>query len=220
LLLKKEFHRLKWEVPSQSVFLDIGCGAGELSRMIHEDNSQVIAIDNSSTKPCLIASLDSIPYRSIDYQSGIIIDLPKIKHGVIILRHVLEHLPHPDLFLGALLSQGGEYFYIAVPNHGHIGDRWWGVSYGHCDPPSHLWFFNKESLNVLLTRMGLEVVRSGYETIPTIIMSMDRYCALRGMPKRYCELLFNPRGVIGLMSMIFDFLLPNNVIWVIARKRR
>jgi len=219
LLLKSELNRiLKFAGPDQE-FLDIGCGTGDFVKTIHDQGRKVRASDSAPDKPVMAKDLNDIEYYQFDYADYSLRGLDRINHGIVILRHVLEHAASPRTFIKKLLSYGITGFYIVVPNHGNYEDKLFGQYYFPCNPPLHLWFFEKETLIRFLENEGLEIAESGFYTIPNLVCNLYRYLYLKNYPVWFCE-IFNPQGIVSALSGPLDFLMPNNVLWVYARVKK
>ena len=218
-LLKSELNRiLKFCEPGQ-VFLDIGCGTGDFVKTIYDQGLKVRASDSASEKPVMVKDFKDIEYYQFDYSNYSLQGLKSLDNGIVILRHVLEHATSPRTFIKKLISYGITGFYIAVPNHGNFEDKLFGQYYFPCNPPLHLWFFKKETLTNFLESEGLEIVTTGYYTIPNLVCNLYRYLYLKNFPVWLCE-IFNPQGIISALSGPLDFLMPNNVLWVYARLKK
>jgi SAM-dependent methyltransferase len=129
----------------------------------------------------------------------------------------IEHLAHPQLYIekaASLLRPGG----VLAITTGDIGSplaRWRKQKWRQIHPPSHLHYFSKDTLRLLLVKYGLEVCYTGYagcyrsaDTIAYIVLSLKR-----GMPALYRNL-----KATGLLNWSFysNFY---DIVYVIARKR-
>lgn len=218
ILLRKELRRIQKMVPQDITYLDIGCGGGEFSRLIHTAKCKVIAIDSIPQKPYALEALEHIPYHTINFDDGVIDQLDKKTQGVVILRHVLEHVMDPNKFIQQLHSYHNDYFYIVVPNHATAGDKLFKQYYSYYDVPRHLWFFTPDSIKRLFNSLDFEIIDQGFDTIPTLISCLYRTLYLNNFPKSFCE-IFHPQRIISTISLPLDFLMPNNVLWVLAKKK-
>jgi 2-polyprenyl-3-methyl-5-hydroxy-6-metoxy-1,4-benzoquinol methylase len=98
-------------------------------------------------------------------------------YDVIIMRHVLEHFPHPEEALAtihSLLKPKG-LLYVAVPNMGSWHSRFNGWS-GY--QPYHIHYFNRRSLKWALTKTKFHVAQlHTYESLTgwpnTIVHSLS-----------------------------------------------
>ncbi len=215
-LLKKELDRIVNFCGPQREFLDIGCGTGDFVKTIYDQGFKVRASDSTLERPVMVKDIKAIDYFQFDYSNYSIQGMNPMNRGVVILRHVLEHIYSPRLFIQKLISYGITDFYIVVPNHGNLQDRLFGQYYFFYDPPMHLWFFKKPILKQFLEEQGLSIISSGYYTIPNLVSNLYRYLSLKNFPQKLCE-IFNPQGIVSAGSAPLDVLMPNNVLWVYAR---
>lgn len=139
-----------------SNLLDVGCGAGKFDGQLQELGWQVVGID-FSLKACSNArSLFQVTTLCAD---GASLPLKDGSFDVVVMRHVLEHLPSPMKAMEEVhraLRKGG-LVAIETPNAASIGrfvlkDRWpsW-------DLPRHLHHFTPTTLRKLLETNGFRV---------------------------------------------------------------
>jgi len=215
-LLNIELSRIT-KVVKDAEFLDIGCGTGDFSRLIHEKGLKVSAVDSAFKRPAYISENNSIPYYCIDYNDYGIKGFAGMRNGVAILRHVLEHIKEPGSFIERMLGYGANTFYVAVPNISSLKSKLLGQYCWHLDPPRHVWHFDHNSLDLFFRRLGFKVAARGFDTIPIIVPSLYRYMRMKGVSQRVCN-IFEPKGIVSTLSLPFDWILPNDIIWVIAQK--
>ena len=144
--------------PPEGAVVDIGCGGGLLLRELGLPASRMAGLDYSEAAlrvawhtngvPAVRASLPASPLRNGSC-------------SVVMMFHVLEHLPEPDSFVQAardMLLRGGRLV-AQVPNADCwqfrlLQSRWNGL-----DIPRHLSDFRARDLKNLLERNGLRVRR-------------------------------------------------------------
>ena len=197
------------------VVLDIGAGIGDLSLVLHKAGINIITVDTHLQAPIMTRHIKDIPYLQIDYDNYVISNVTPFEHGTAILRHVLEHVIHPERFLKRLVTYGISSFYIVVPNHGSYEERIFGRYNWFYDPPLHLWFFKERALRILLGRLNLAIKAHGYDTIPNILPSIYRFLYLKGLAKPDSK-SFDTQGVLNSLCTPLNALLPNNVLWFFA----
>jgi SAM-dependent methyltransferase len=90
--------------------------------------------------------------------------LPGSSVDLMILWHVLEHLPDPDHLLRevARLMRPGGAVVVAVPNFGSAEARLAGPRWFHLDVPRHLTHFTRPSLEAMLRHAGLTPGKLSY----------------------------------------------------------
>ncbi len=213
-LLGRELRRILACVhPKQ--FIDVGCGPGDFACQIQREGHSVITADAGENPPPAVRENGRIPYYRINFNDYEIKGMEPVGSSLVILRHVLEHIRNPRMFLKRMLQNGVSYFYIVVPNTACLERRILGRYWALWDPPRHLWHFNQASLGALFRSLGMTVLSNGYDTIPNIIPSLYRYLRLKKVsPKIYH--LFNPKGFLTSISAPMNLLFPRNVTWFLV----
>ena len=220
ILLRRELKRIQQVGNEKTTFLDVGCGVGDFAHLMYKKGLKVKAADADPEKPINIRFVEQIPYHTVDYNSYNIQDLSGSSEGyTAILRHVLEHVKDPSCFIQSLIDYGARWFYIAVPNHHCFEARVFGRHYYFVDPPRHLWFFSSGSLHRLLEKCNLEVISSGFDTIPNVLSSYYRYLKINKFSGKICNLV-RPQSVLNSLSAPLNLIFPNNVIWMVARVKK
>lgn len=135
--------------------LDFGFGHGHLMRVARAYGFEVYGLDGSGSNvdrlraefgarlATATAGLDELPWDAFD---------------VIVMSHVLEHLPDPRGVLAEIagkLNDGG-LIYVSVPDMGSLQFRIFGKAWEPVEPIAHLQYFTEESLTRLLAASGFE----------------------------------------------------------------
>ena len=210
--LAREVRRVE-RLGSRQTILDVGAGAGLFARALRRRGHRVVTADAGSAAPPATAGYGDIAHLRVDFDSGRVEGLPPDGYTVV-LRHVLEHARDPARLLAGLRRHGARAFYVVVPNVACVERRLLGKSWFLWDPPRHLWHFDGGSLAALCRNAGLEVVRSGRDTIANLGPSLYSALELRGWPRLARP--FAPRGALNALTAPLNLLLPGNVIWVLA----
>lgn len=144
--------------------LDYGCGTGEFLKACTARDWKIYGIEPSGkarqkslyTTQTLIAS--SLKDISINH------------FNVITLWHVLEHIPDLNETIEKLkekLNDSGTMF-IAVPNHRSSDAKYYDSYWAGYDVPRHLWHFSQSTMQKLLQKNGLKLIR-------TVPMKLDAF---------------------------------------------
>ncbi|QLE01122.1 class I SAM-dependent methyltransferase [Galbibacter sp. BG1] len=151
--LKKKKKLIQKYHPEAKTILDIGSGTGDLIQYLKNSYTCV------STEPN-----DQARSLSIKKGNNVVSDineLGKQKFDVIMMWHVLEHVPNIDNELSKikdLLADNG-ILIIAVPNYESYDAKHYKQAWAAYDVPRHLWHFNKISMREILQCKNLFVVK-------------------------------------------------------------
>lgn len=131
--------------------LDIGCGAGFLL-----DEARRKGLIPTGLEPSMsLAKYAREELGLTIYDEYLTKETVKRLNGtfdIVILSHVIEHIPNPEKFLklvSLLLSQNG-ILYIETPNYGGWLARLEKKNYTFLTPPEHVSLFSKRGLDMLL----------------------------------------------------------------------
>jgi SAM-dependent methyltransferase len=143
---------LRSQAPGRRL-LDIGFGSGYLAELAQAYGFEVFGVDSSSAKVDalwprwghrllqVVIGRDEIPWHSFD---------------VVIMSHVIEHLPDPRatlLEVHNLMNPGG-LLYVAVPDVDSLPFHIFGKRWDVINPLVHFQYFNRDSLERLLRSCG------------------------------------------------------------------
>jgi 2-polyprenyl-3-methyl-5-hydroxy-6-metoxy-1,4-benzoquinol methylase len=141
---------------SSKTFLDVGCGFGFFSAEALRQGFDVQALELASNERCIakqMTGLDPICSSFEEYQC------PRGSLGVVLMSQILEHALDVNLWVSKayeFLAKDG-ILAIALPNYSSIFRRLLQERDPFVCPPTHLNFFNAESLSHLMTKHGFYV---------------------------------------------------------------
>lgn len=134
--------------------LDIGAGTGDFLVTAKASGWQTIGIEpNENAKKLAIS-------KGISFENNIE-SVENQQFDVITMWHVLEHVPdveHQIKELKRLLKPNGTII-IAVPNYKSFDAQHYGEYWAAYDVPRHLWHFSKTSIEKLVSRENLKLVK-------------------------------------------------------------
>lgn len=159
-------HHLKqmWRYhPRRGALLEVGCAYGLFLDEARPHFRRVNGIDICATpvayaKERLGLDVTEGEFLTAEYAGG--------PFDVVCLWDTVEHLPSPEAYLGKaarLLGEGGMLF-LTTGDIGSLNARWKGRQWRQIHPPSHLHYFSRRTITLLLDRLGFEVV--GIESTP------------------------------------------------------
>lgn len=143
--MKSVLSLLKQEAERNSLVVEVGCGKGDFVKMVQADGFFQIEGYDASYE----GNNPAIERRYLN-------ESDKIKADLVVLRHVLEHIPNPYNFLCMLKKVfGNAKIYIEVPNYDWIvaNNTFFDITYEHVN------YFSQLSLKKLFdtptTKQGL-----------------------------------------------------------------
>lgn len=138
--------------------LDVGCGGGAFLRRMRKAGWAVAGTEPDAKAAVRLAAQEGFPvYSSLED-----LILEREQHfDVIVLSHVIEHLPDPIhtlTQLRSLLSADGRLL-LTTPNALSLGSRIFGAFWRGLEPPRHFNVFSPNSLRQALERAGFHTAR-------------------------------------------------------------
>ena len=137
--------------------VDIGCGRGDLLRMLtRRAGGKGFGFDPSFKDAELIPKDPAVQIVNAYFDAA---RAKKIRPALVCCRHVLEHVAEPVVFLtamrDALAAAGDAVLYLEVPNGEHLFRTGgvWDVLYEHYS------YFTAHSLELALRTSGFEVLK-------------------------------------------------------------
>ncbi len=137
--------------------LDIGFGLGALLRTARAYGFEVHGIEASRA---LTERLRPFLGGRLEHSRAGDVDLPWGSFDVVVMSHVVEHLPDPRPALAKVRRAVNEdgILYVAVPDLDSLHFRVFGKRWEAITPVSHCQYFNESSLTRLLESSGFEVL--------------------------------------------------------------
>jgi 2-polyprenyl-3-methyl-5-hydroxy-6-metoxy-1,4-benzoquinol methylase len=120
--------------------LDVGCGGGDLAKVLHASGFQVDGITISN-----IELIESLPYLRAGYlfdlENGLPQEVLGEQYDYVVCAHVLEHICYPEKLLNHIHSclAKDEILIVALPNLFHYKSRWELVKGNFNYTPSGIW---------------------------------------------------------------------------------
>jgi len=145
--------RAEWRGP----LLDVGCGTGEMLRLMEllgwdaeglDLDPRAVELVNASGLRARVGTLESVT-------------VPARHYAAVTSSHVLEHVRDPGRFLGDCLSamRPGGRLALVTPNIASLGHQVFGARWRGLEPPRHLQLFGIHSLERLARAAGYVDVR-------------------------------------------------------------
>jgi SAM-dependent methyltransferase len=159
--------------PTGLRLLDVGCNVGYLVAAARERGYRAKGLDGSAAAVAVGRAALGIELRPGRIEAAAV---EPASQDVVVLNHVLEHLPEPGTALEAVhgwLAPGG-WLLVGLPNIASPIARWAGARWAGLVLDQHIWHFTPEALGRLVASAGFVRIRW-----------------------RTCMLTYAPRGLAG-----------------------
>ncbi len=185
--------------------LEVGCAAGDYLLALRQHGWQVTGVELSDHAAAVARQ------RGLDVHTGDLLNtsLPPETFDLVLLRHVLEHVPSPSATLVEIrrvLAPDGKVS-VLLPNYDSLERSLCGAYWHGYDLPRHLFTFTPGTLTAMMERAGLRVLRIHHTYVPTSYVWSIRYWAqAHGHDMLACFFrndnllaigLFAPLGLLG-----------------------
>ncbi len=191
--------------------LEIGSGLGHLVGQL-ESSFETVAADVNHW--ALVQSKPVAPQTPLQVASAEELPFADRTFGVVIIKHVVEHLPHPEKAiaeLGRVIASGG-ILILATPNLSSLLKPWKGDKWIGYQDPTHIALKPPTEWLALIRAAGFQVRRvfaDGFWDVPYIPV----------VPKMLQKLTFGSLGGFQAMSgLVFLPMRWGESIMVIAKK--
>jgi 2-polyprenyl-3-methyl-5-hydroxy-6-metoxy-1,4-benzoquinol methylase len=144
-------------IPTQGSVLDIGCSCGGVLSIFKQKGYECSGCDYDKNY------LEFGRSKGLRLYDGGIEGLPPAKlYDLIILRHVLEHIPDPIDFLSGIipLLKPSGHIYIEVPSIENVVDGGYDFNFSAYFQNAHFIHFTAHSLKNLASLSGLQIIKS------------------------------------------------------------
>jgi 2-polyprenyl-3-methyl-5-hydroxy-6-metoxy-1,4-benzoquinol methylase len=191
--------------------LEIGSGLGHLVGQL-DGMFSTVAVDVNHW--ALVQSKTVAPHTPLQVASAEDLPFPNGFFGVIVIKHVVEHLPHPEKAiaeLGRVMAPGGALI-LATPNLASLSRRSKGDNWIGYHDPTHISLKAPFEWLTMIKAAGFKLKRvfaDGFWDAPYIPL----------LPKSLQKLLFGSLGGVQAISgVVFLPMRWGESIMVIARK--
>jgi SAM-dependent methyltransferase len=153
--------------------LDIGCGTGAYLATLIGQWPELYGVEPDEDAAHRAMQVPGLKIHAGTLESA---DFPDKFFDVVVLWHVLEHIPNPCEVLNEIrrILKPGGHVLIMVPNIAAFEFKLFGINWMGLDVPRHLYHFSPDTLQRMLTNAGLGVLRVNFQIEAATIESSLR----------------------------------------------
>ena len=194
--------------------LDVGCGGGMYMKVMKDKGWDVCGVDASTqaTQRAQSLGLDNVFTGELQ-EAG----FPDAHFDVVLMRHSLEHMPHPSRTLAEvhrILKQDGHVL-IVTPNLGSIEAKIFKEHWYQIDAPRHFYFLDRNTIGELLKKHGFSIVRSSQSSRP---FSSFSWSMIYAMKSRLLRSMLDNAAFHIFLYLLFWPLHRSTSLVILARK--
>ncbi len=203
-LAQREAVRLARLADPASRLVDVGCGSGIFLERVRRAG-WVGELRGVEPNPDVGAATAERLGIEVDIATAETIELEPGAYGVIVLRHVIEHVREPRAVLARLLQalRPGGLLYMPTPDARALGASAFGGYWPGYDPPRHLYVFSSAGARAMLAAVGYELVDEHWQFSPQMWTGGFRQVLARGKESRWASLAghdLNPVAVVPAIA--------------------
>jgi 2-polyprenyl-3-methyl-5-hydroxy-6-metoxy-1,4-benzoquinol methylase len=149
--------------------LEVGIGVGIFMELAHNNGWDIQGVEPSQAACQYVSETLHLPTTNNTLQEA---RFPENHFDVIAMRHVLEHITNPKLFLKELhqILHDDGIICLVVPNFGGLHSRLEKEEWFHLSLPYHVAHYTSYTLRNMLTSCGFEIL-----TMKTMDLSCSSY---------------------------------------------
>lgn len=175
IIAKLDSKNFKKYIPNNAKILEIGCGSGEYLNGLRRDKWEVTGIDISEYAVSIAKKKYNLNVMMGDLLS---MKFEEKSFDLVILRHVLEHLPDPDEELKEIrrILKDNGLIYLVIPNADTLERNVFKEYWFPYEVPRHLFLFSVRTITELLRRNKFKVLSLKHSIVPNNwILSLHLY---------------------------------------------
>lgn len=191
--------------------LEIGCAYGFFGEVFMNNfkNAEYTGIDIATEAIDYGKEVLGLNLKFQDYLSFSAVE----KYSHVFMWDVIEHLPRPDLFIEKISGEiilGGE-LHITTGDIGAILPKIQKQNWRMIHPPSHLQYFAKKTLSMLLIKNGFEIKEISYQPVyrsakqifySLFLLNKSNKKNIEGIYNKIPEKWFIPLNTFDIMHII------------------
>lgn len=222
LAWRPELAEIVAHTTSSSAILEIGSATGEfLAELRRRGRPNLLGLELSPAAARIARERHGLDVRTAELREAA---LPAHSFDLVVMRHVLEHVPDPRATLATiadLLRPGGRCIFT-IPNVDSHTAQLFGPDWYGYDVPRHFFLFPRQTLAALLSLSGLRAERVVYVAAPNVWIGSLRFW-LEARGRRRLARFFryqNPLAVAALapFGLASALLRSSGVIRVIVQR--
>ncbi|MFQ3661993.1 MAG: class I SAM-dependent methyltransferase [Chloroflexaceae bacterium] len=219
---RPELREILARTTPDSAILELGSATGEfLAELRRRGRSHLLGLELSAEAARIARDRYGLDVRAGQLED---VSLPSNSFDLVLLRHVLEHLPDPRETLTRIahLLRPGGYCIFTIPNIDSHTARIFGQDWYGYDVPRHFYLFPRHTLQTLLNVAGLRIERVVHQATPNVWIGSTRFwlaarghTALARFVRYQNPLVVAAFAPLGLVSALMR---SSGVIRVITRR--
>lgn len=180
LNFKRRLERLRQYFTPQTSLIEVGCSYGFFLNLAKSCVAKVVGYDITS---------EGIAYAKKEFGLEVYNESFLNYHGekvdMVCLWDVVEHLPNPGAVMEkiATVVKPGGYVALTTGDIGALVAKMRGDKWRMVHPPTHLFYFDKQSMTKLLARYGFKVVEFRHQTTYRNVDSVFKQLLTRSKDK-------------------------------------